>query len=583
MKHKRVSEIRVALALALGGLAIVLGACSTNPSNPPATPSVTSVSIDQSDASLNIGDTLALSATVVADGGASSTVLWASSNAGVAAVSAAGLVEAKAPGTATITATSDFDGSKSDTVKITVVAPGVDPDNIYVDASAPAGGNGTSAAPFQTITAGIAAVNSGGTVHVLAGTYPENLYIEKPLTLSGAGRGSVTIVSDADAVGLYSSAGLSVYNASGVTLTGFTLQTVAPGPTLFGLAAFGGVTNLTIQDVAVEDQIDNSNLGGIELFDVTTATVQNVRITAPTAAPSNGPGLLIARNSSGIDISGLVTSGHDNFAGLALNPTGGAIADVTVQGTFAETNKMEALYDSGGGTISGLTAAQFTYVVRSTSANYGNGARWFYKESETVALADALFNFEDDGVNGAMSYVQPLDPTDRAVLQNVFIAGQIDGDLNGYPFRTPSVRSSSIQTAIDVAAPNAQIQVRAGTFTGALTLDVAGLAIDGAGGTSVLTSDPLPVLTVAAAGVTVTGVQLQSADGAHYAILVQDVTGFQIHSSNLNTDLVITTSNNGAVDAANNYWGDAGGPDGNDVDPVNGTNVTTTPFSATSF
>ncbi|MCL9970916.1 hypothetical protein MX569_09985 [Anoxybacillus kestanbolensis] len=47
----------------------------------------------------------------------------------------------------------------------------VDLDNIYVQAGA-VGGNGSRANPFGTIPQGIAAVNPGGTVHILSGTYP---------------------------------------------------------------------------------------------------------------------------------------------------------------------------------------------------------------------------------------------------------------------------------------------------------------------------------------------------------------------------------------------------------------------------
>ncbi len=45
-----------------------------------------------------------------------------------------------------------------------------DPNNIYVEAGS-VGGNGSMAQPFKTISQGIAAVDPGGTVHVLPGTY----------------------------------------------------------------------------------------------------------------------------------------------------------------------------------------------------------------------------------------------------------------------------------------------------------------------------------------------------------------------------------------------------------------------------
>jgi hypothetical protein len=63
----------------------------------------------------------------------------------------------------------------------------VDLDNIYVQAGA-VGGNGSRANPFGTIPQGIAAVNPGGTVHILSGTYPitSTIVVNKPgITLKG--------------------------------------------------------------------------------------------------------------------------------------------------------------------------------------------------------------------------------------------------------------------------------------------------------------------------------------------------------------------------------------------------------------
>jgi hypothetical protein len=103
---------------------------------PVVAPSVTGVSIDQSDSSLVVGDTLQLSVTVVATGGASQAVTWASSDGSVASVSAGGLVTALAVGSSTITATSDFDGSKSDSITVTVtVAPVPSVTGVSIDQS----------------------------------------------------------------------------------------------------------------------------------------------------------------------------------------------------------------------------------------------------------------------------------------------------------------------------------------------------------------------------------------------------------------------------------------------------------------
>lgn len=56
------------------------------------------------------------------------------------------------------------------------------PYDLYVQSDAAAGGDGSQAAPFQTIDEALAAVEPDGTIHVLRGTYPitQQLVVNKP-------------------------------------------------------------------------------------------------------------------------------------------------------------------------------------------------------------------------------------------------------------------------------------------------------------------------------------------------------------------------------------------------------------------
>lgn len=88
----------------------------------PGTPSVTSVTVSPATAAVQKGGSVSLSAVVVTDYFAPQTVVWTSSAADVK-VSAAGVVTVDADAsstTATITATSAFDGTKKATCTVTV-------------------------------------------------------------------------------------------------------------------------------------------------------------------------------------------------------------------------------------------------------------------------------------------------------------------------------------------------------------------------------------------------------------------------------------------------------------------------------
>jgi len=120
----------------------------------------------------------------------------------------------------------------------------LDPGNVYVDAGAAGPGNGSIHAPFPDIGSGVSAVAEGGTVHVAAGEYHENVVIPKPAALLGAGSGLTRLLADMGANGIE-------IQASGVTIGGLSIAGEgAPGAEEVPVAALLGrnVNNLTIRD-----------------------------------------------------------------------------------------------------------------------------------------------------------------------------------------------------------------------------------------------------------------------------------------------------------------------------------------------
>jgi subtilisin family serine protease len=85
-------------------------------------PKVLSVTINEGDQSLEEGSTFVFTVSVRTQGGASTGVIWSSSNTSVATVTTEGVVTAITEGSATITATSAFDGVTTDAVLVTVGA-----------------------------------------------------------------------------------------------------------------------------------------------------------------------------------------------------------------------------------------------------------------------------------------------------------------------------------------------------------------------------------------------------------------------------------------------------------------------------
>jgi len=116
-------------AVSLAAVALVFAACSETASPPSPdslSPSfakggsgkVRSISVSPTSATVEVGGTVSLTATVVPTN--STTVVWSSSNSGVAAVSQSGLVTGVGPGTATVTASA---GNKTASSTISVPLP----------------------------------------------------------------------------------------------------------------------------------------------------------------------------------------------------------------------------------------------------------------------------------------------------------------------------------------------------------------------------------------------------------------------------------------------------------------------------
>ena len=126
------------MAAFLIGLAVACGKPEPDPGHGQTTPSqpqvvaVSSVSLDKTSVSLNVGESVTLGATVKPDNATNKTVTWSSSSSSVASVDASGKVSAVAEGTATITAKA---GDKTATCSVTVTKKVVAVESVTLDKS----------------------------------------------------------------------------------------------------------------------------------------------------------------------------------------------------------------------------------------------------------------------------------------------------------------------------------------------------------------------------------------------------------------------------------------------------------------
>jgi nitrous oxidase accessory protein NosD len=233
---------------------------------------------------------------------------------------------------------------------------------------------------YSTIQDGIDAADPGDTVDVAAGTYTENLVIDKQLILQGAGSGSTTIDASGGTPGILLSAG-GVSASQRLTISGFTIS----GSTLDGIRAYkaGG---LDLDYVTFDDLVLTSNSAkGVEIHNDTTVT--DLRITDSVFLDNTAQGL---RTASNVVVNGMTIT-DSSFDGNSYN--------IYLQGT-----------------IDGLTITGSEFV-NSTNSN-GHGAYM----TETGPLTNVLIedsNFINNGGAGMMIW-NVQDNADITIRNTVF-------------------------------------------------------------------------------------------------------------------------------------------------------------------
>ena len=272
---------------------------------------------------------------------------------------------------------------------------------------------------YTTIQAAISAADPGDTIIVAAGTYNENLYINKALTLLGpnagisAGVTPGTRVSEAVIQSLTNF--YSIYASSdNVTIDGFTIDGASMSPTPYVLGTYGGGNNFVVQN--------NIFIGfeaGIPVYTNGTSTTYKT-------------GLLVKDNS--MVNATLGTNGY-NF-GMWLNATTGTVTGNVV------SNYRGGIWVQSSSAIGSATVSGNIFNI------YDQGI-WFYWTTEE---GTADWNFINNDITG-IAYPSELTP-DRfnAISVEKHYGGSVDFEGNSILVGTSNVVSPLQYIESDVTA-----------------------------------------------------------------------------------------------------------------------------------
>lgn len=405
----------------------------------------------------------------------------------------------------------------------------VDLTNIWVDASAPTGGDGSETHPFQTIQQGVDAVTTDGTgnVWVRAGEYVEQVTIANSIRLAGASGSSVTVRAPNTLTAAENSFSIIDVTGSGTDASISNMAVAGPFPESIDCDRQVSAGIRVAQDAQL-------SLSDTEIIDTRGEVLPYCSRAiglllglqsnkSPAVTVSGGKAILDNVSFSGGDKWAILVDGPD--ASLVMK--GGTIQSETTNtgqtgrngiGVFgngsARINGVEfndfrydgptwtataLLVDTTGSIIiedsvfSGnqsalgvddAAATNSTVTFRRNTINRSSAADWFITNWDASTVIDATDGNIFDGIS-----------PDNATLAELFtierrIAHLIDGAGLGvvqivpeqwYVTRTSSESSAGLKRALAAASPGDTINVEAGTynFGGHIVLDKEGITLRG--------------------------------------------------------------------------------------------------------
>ncbi len=479
---------------------------------------VGSVTVSPTTKSLLVTQTVALSTTVKDSVGNVVTdrvVTWGSDNAAVATVSPAGLVTAVAPGTATITATSE---TKSGTSTITVALVPVS--TVVVQP--------TQDTLFVNGTAQLTAVTKDSIGDVLSGRTIAWGSTNTAVANVSATTGLVTAVAPGTTSITATSEGK--IGASGIVVLQIPVASVTITPTTATILS-GTTTTFT----AVTKDAQGNVLTGRTI-------TWNSSNTGEATVSSSGPATGLATSVANLAVSGTTTitatseGQQSNGATLTVNPA--PVATVTITPTTATiasggTTSFTAVTKDAQGNV--LTGRTITWNSTNTAAATVNGSGVATGVSNLSASATTTITATSEGQqsNGATLTVSPvpvasvtITPTSVTILSGTtttFTAVTKDGGGNVLTGRTITWASSNTSAAtVSSSGPSTGLATGvvnlAASGTTTITATSEGQQSNGA----TLTVNPAPVATVT---ITPTTATIASGGTTTFTAVTKDAGG----------------------------------------------------------
>jgi|GEM_PF-1555590 len=312
--------------------------------------------------------------------------------------------------------------------------------SVYVSTTGNDANDGTEAEPFLTIGAAIAAVDVDGTVHVGAGTFTEQLLIEKSLTLMGNGSASTLIEAPSSlSAGIFGANGITV-NTTGIVDIG-DLWITGPGPSGCGSIDYGifvgGGANAFVHGTKITEIRDEplsgcQNGGGIRFgsdFYGTSAT-----------------GTIDSNTVTGYQKGGIVVDGADSDATITNNiVTGVGVTTFIAQNGIQVSRGATAIVSDN--TVSGN---EYDCDCALPMDDYQSGGILLYLAGNGVDISNNTITDNDYGIYNNLSGGGATNISGNTIDGNRFVG--IIFDEGNAVVRRNTVTNSGVLAAQNITA-----------------------------------------------------------------------------------------------------------------------------------
>lgn len=375
---------------------------------------------------------------------------------------------------------------------------------------------------YATIGAAVAAATAGDTIQVVPGQYAEDVHIQQPLALIGAGANWTTIDAKGLANGVFidGEAGSGQITPGhntliGVTVSGFTVQN----------ANFEGILVANASNVTLWG---NRVIGNNRGLDISNMTCPNIPVFETNEGDDCGEGIHL----TGVDHSTVANNmSEKNSGGILLSDDTGPTNANVIQGNEVQDNPFDC----------GITLASHDpATITGSSSSFG-------VYDNTIANNAATENgFQVPGAGAGVGLFAP--GPNNQTYGNVVVGNRLTN--NGLP-----------GVAIHNHAPTNNINLNDNVITGNY---IAGNGSDTDVETTPSTAVPTGISLLGTSAISGTLITLNQVEKESIDIAVNNAMDGVVvaHLNNLVGQSAIGVANlgSGSVDATQNWWGCVAGP-----------------------